>query len=220
MATTTSSSTKAQVTDANWNDQMSLIDNEADFPERSCVLVWREPPRPDTWQCYWKDFDENEKDKPVHVFQHVLAHTKCGIVRPCTMDLDAPCPELVQSLLNITTRYSCFDRLIGWGDESDNAWEPIVIPWDNTVELTPQSLLAHLGAHDKIQSTAQTCDFASNNDMSMSAALRAIQAFLQGHSVTSVFYAGADQLNPVPCFAVSQVMDNVVAGFVGGVIYT
>jgi len=34
------------------------------------------------------------------------------------------------------------------------------------------------------------------------------------------FYCGEDKLNPVPCFALAKMCPGLVAGFVGGVIYT
>jgi hypothetical protein len=56
------------------------------------------------------------------------------------------------------------DHEVGWGDESDGMWTPLLVPWDAEVELTPDSLLAALGAHAQIRATIRLRNVQDDED--------------------------------------------------------
>jgi len=47
-----------------------------------------------------------------------------------------------------------------------------------------------------------------------------VKSFLDGYDSKAFFCAGDRKLNPVPVFAVARVSPTLVAGFMGGVVYT
>ena len=115
-------------------------------------------------------------------------------------------------------------RAIGWGDEGDGQWYPLMLPWVPDDPFTNEKLLEVLGAHPVLQQNARSRplleeDVEPEDDPTGPFTL-ALAAFLAEHEETLVFHAGSDQLNPVPCFAVARVRPDLVAGFVGGVVHT
>lgn len=118
---------------------------------------------------------------------------------------------------------------IGWGDESDGQWMPLLLPWSAAAdgELTPVGLLRKLGAHPQLLDSVCARDVANDADDDPDEEdtpdvlfRRAIRAFLAAHPASATFQAGSEKLNPVPCFAVALVRPDLVAGFVGGVVHT
>ena len=50
--------------------------------------------------------------------------------------------------------------------------------------------------------------------------LKAMQNFLDQFENVEIFYIGCHLVNPVPCFAMAQVRKDLIAGFIGCVVYT
>ena len=158
-----------------------------------------------------------------YVFRPPLEMTRHGVVHARASDLagGAPAREVCRHLKSLKevlrlsgSRYG----YVGLGDESGAEWMPLLLPWSASGdgEFKPENVLKKLGAHPHLQQHCQANEFA---------ALRAFEAVSKvpigsGASPTLHFSAGRDALNPVPCFAVRLVRDDLAVGFIGGIVLT
>lgn len=93
------------------------------------------------------------------VFKPALAVARCGVCRPASwrsagagQGAGPPSREHFKQLLILRHIVAApGTRRIGWGDESDAEWQPLILPWNPAAELTPHGLLAALGAHAQLQ---------------------------------------------------------------------
>ena len=155
--------------------------------------------------------------------------TRGGDVRPAHWELTPGAAEDLFTQLTILRQISGTSEeqeqsYINWGGESDHCWAKLILPWsDADGPLAPRSLLAKLGAHEQLQDATYERpleDDEDDEDEEGSAFTACLKVFLSSHAESAIFYAGCDDLNPVPCFAVARVRPNLVAGFIGGVTYT
>eukprot|EP00957_Ditylum_brightwellii_P049945 3786051-Ditylum_brightwellii.AAC.1 len=131
--------------------------------------------------------------------------------------------------------------IIGHGDESSGKWLPIAIQWtsDDDGDLTPDNFLQKIGAHSQLRKNVQVWklndakEYESDEDESdddndgdedyedsKSFLEKSMKTFFSDRKSFIFFCCGDGKLNPVPLFAVAKICDGLVAGFIGGVIYT
>ena len=64
----------------------------------------------------------------------------------------APSREVYKAMLLLRNVHGApGPRTIGWGDEGDGEWLPLIVPWDEGEELAPLRLLERLGAHPQLR---------------------------------------------------------------------
>jgi len=56
------------------------------------------------------------------------------------------------------------NRSIGWGDESEGLWMPLLVPWDASVPLTPTTVLEALRAHPALASSTEVHNVYDDDD--------------------------------------------------------
>ena len=190
---------------------------------RGVVREWRNDER-GMWFCYWDGSFGMPRDRAKdYVFRPPLEMTRHGVVHARASDLagGAPAREVCRHLKSLKevlrlsgSRYG----YVGLGDESGAEWMPLLLPWSASGdgEFKPENVLKKLGAHPHLQQHCQDNEFA---------ALRAFEAVSKvpigsAASPTLHFSAGRDALNPVPCFAVRLVRDDLAVGFIGGIVLT
>ena len=220
---------------------------------RTCVTEWRNDALGD-WFCYWSGDYGMPTDRVANfVFDPPLECALTSLViRPREWDLRAGGAAaasevyvIMKQLLAIVASQGGASRAIGWGDEGDGQWFPFMMPWSRGEDLTPEALLAALGAHPEIRSRVLSRSVVDPDDQmedeeamirwrmplnnEWGAAQRrfrlAIVDFLAQEGFSPfpngcVFHAGSDKLNPVVCFAVAKVREGLVAGFIGGIAHT
>ena len=220
---------------------------------RTCVTEWRNDALGD-WFCYWSgDYGMPTDRVANYVFDPPLECAPTSLViRPRAWDLRAGGAAaasevyvIMKQLLAIVASQGGASRAIGWGDEGDGQWFPFMMPWSRGEDLTPEALLAALGAHPEIRSRVLSRSVVDPDDQmedeeamirwrmplnnEWGAAQRrfrlAIVDFLAQEGFSPfpngcVFHAGSDKLNPVVCFAVAKVREGLVAGFIGGIAHT
>lgn len=219
---------------------------------RTCVTEWRNDALGD-WFCYWSgDYGMPTDRVANYVFDPPLECAPTSLViRPRAWDLRAGGAAaasevyvVLKQLVAIVALQGGASRAIGWGDEGDGQWLPFMMPWNRGEDLTPEALLAALGAHPEIRSRVLFRSVVDPDDQiedeeeplnnEWGAAQRRFRLaivdflshrrlFLEGFSPFPngcVFHAGSDQLNPVVCFAVAKVREGLVAGFIGGITHT
>lgn len=181
---------------------------------------------------YYFSLDDHED---YFVFDPPLALSQCGIVRTEEDKWKKSCEpfhiEVVRNLIKLTGRRGkCAYEYINQGDESDNVWVPVAIQWsEENGELSPKSLLKKLGAHPQLMDSIlemeyedldDAYDFNEDDEYEHNTFEELVKSFLDGYDSKTYFYAGDGRVNPVPIFAVARVSPTLVAGFMGGVIYT
>ena len=209
---------------------------------RTCVTEWRNDALGD-WFCYWSgDYGMPTDRVANYVFDPPLECAPTSLViRPRAWDLRAGGAAaasevyvVLKQLVAIVALQGGASRAIGWGDEGDGQWLPFMMPWNRGEDLTPEALLAALGAHPEIRSRVLFRSVVDPDDQiedeeeplnnEWGAAQRrfrlAIVDFLAPFPNGCVFHAGSDQLNPLVCFAVAKVREGLVAGFIGGITHT
>ena len=153
-------------------------------------------------------------------------------VRASDLAGGAPAREVYRYLTNLTelSRVPGY-REIGMGDESSAEWMPLLLPWNASTdgEFEPKNLLKKLGAHPHIQQLRILAE-KGNFMQEFPRSLREFTGFLEklrdftvqpeSERPILVFRVGRDELNPVPCFAVRLVRDDLVVGFIGGIVLT
>ena len=177
------------------------------------------------WYCYWDDSYGMPADRVAnYVFRPALELVEGGFWVSPSHSLENVELSDVQPILDVCQTHATI--YIGWGDEGDGMWEPLLLPWKSDTEFTPQNVLKELGAHDQVVGHVNSFGssiFRWDGDVppeERDGPRGAIQTCLDEYEAPLIFVAGSDKLNPVPCFAVVRVKDDLVAGFIGGVVYT
>jgi len=198
------------------------------------VSTWQQD---DAWVCYYDDNSESSSSNDEFVFNPPLILSRCGVYRTEGDDWETLCEpfhiEVVRKLISLTGRRDeCADECIGHGDESDHVWVPVAIKWsEGNGELSPESLLQRLGAHPQLMDSNNELEFhldhdedddssSSSGEKEYDSFEELVKSFLDGYDSKAFFCAGDRKLNPVPVFAVARVSPTLVAGFMGGVVYT
>jgi len=183
------------------------------------------------WFCYWDgSFGMPADPDKNFLFKPCLEMTKSGVVRTKEWDLfalnsAAEVKETLEELFFVMKKLEKREcgAAIGLGSEADYPWHPFAVPWKQG-KLSPQSLLAELGAHeqlrkkDAIAMLGNDPDFEEDEDSGPSIS----DVFLDKHKGTEAlyFHTGSEAFNPVVVFAVAKMKPNLVAGFVGGIVHT
>jgi len=191
-------------------------------PPTDVVQEWRE-----NWYCYWDgSFGMPRNSETHYVFRPGLEVALCGVVRPRSWEPSGPAREMFKELRSLLHLRGRIASTIGWGDEGDGRWIPLLVPWSGVDgALTTQSLLSKLGAHEEIIGACEDCgdsddDCDDDTDSSKDMSQDLPKAWLRSHGEWLLFHAGSDKLNPLPCFAVAKVRPDLVAGFIGGICHT
>jgi len=204
---------------------------------RSVIKEWR-----DSWYCYWDKSYGVPSDESNFVFRPPLEMSRCGVVRTKNDTWEeseveenvAASISSVIDLLEIAKEGGTYADLIGRGDESAGRWMPIAIQWtDDDGDLTPDSFLKKLGAHQELRDCIHEWSFSDDvedddedddeddeEDDKLEFIKTHLKPFFAEHDSFIFFCCGDGKLNPVPCFAVAKLCSGLVAGFVGGVVYT
>lgn len=199
---------------------------ELGLGERQGVLVdWA-----NDWYCYWDGSYGMPADPRNFVFKPSLEMTSSGVVRTKEWDLfscnsTAAVKGTLEGLFDVVKQLEGGERgnEIGLGDESDHPWHPFAISWTKADgELSPQSLLGKLGAHEQLQNESAITMLGDDEDDEDEDSGPGISVFLDKHTDKGplYFYTGSGLMNPVVVFAVAKVEPGLVAGFVGGIVHT
>ncbi len=107
------------------------------------------------------------------------------------------------------------------GSEHDYPFVPFVLPWRADVAVTPTAILNQLGAHEHIVEHIVEVDETDGSLCAPFGALAdAVYAVLATHAPPICFYAGSDQLNPLPIVWVGRVSATEVGGFLSVLVHT
>ena len=127
--------------------------------------------------------------------------------------------------------------------EGEYQFYPILVEWNSEIELTPESFLQVLGAHDQLMASIhQTTQedlativqhgdlfgneflFISQSNPSFHITDQVFKAITLpdangNKAFPLLFHCGSEQLNPVPVFIVGKMAPNLVGGFVSATVH-
>jgi hypothetical protein len=107
------------------------------------------------------------------------------------------------------------------GSEHDYPFIPFVLPWRAEAALTPAAVLDLMGAHPVLQQHIVELDVADGPLCAPFGALAdTVFAVLAAYAPPICFYAGSDQLNPLPIVWVGRVSETEVGGFLSVLVHT
>lgn len=194
------------------------------------------------WYCYWDGSFGTPAD-PVanYVFAPPLQTGSNGVITSNAHNVQlgegadkvaAILQGLHQQLIAASSENGCQPIMCRWSSEGEYEYFPLLVALGPTVDLSAESLLIAIGAHEKLKCSIHILNVTPemkgdvpledpDNDVRLFSGMTSqVFAALGREKTPLVFYCGSGELNPVPFFVVGEFSPGLVGGFVSALVHT